>query len=195
VERTTGPLGTERTVGRRDRSGFAEFAQARAGALHRAAYLMVGDSQLAQDLVQEALTKTYVAWPRLRDPRNAEAYCRKAITTTAISWFRRKSWDNERPTEYLPEHPVAGTTQEQSVADRDAVWRALRQLPPRQRAALVLRFYEDLTEAQTAAAMGCAVGTVKSQVSAGLKKLRERLGHDVELLSPDESASEEAMTR
>jgi RNA polymerase sigma-70 factor (sigma-E family) len=156
---------------------------------------MVGDSQLAQDLVQEALTKTYVAWPRLRDPRNAEAYCRKAITTTAISWFRRKGWDNERPTEHLPERAATDTPQEQSVADRDAVWRALRALPPRQRAALVLRFYEDLTEAQTAEAMGCAVGTVKSQVSAALRKLRDRLGDDVELFSPDESPSEEAMTR
>ena len=65
---------------------------------------MVGDTQLAQDLVQEALTKAYVAWPRLRDPRNTETYCRKAITTTAISWFRRKGWDDERPTR--PAQPV-----------------------------------------------------------------------------------------
>jgi RNA polymerase sigma-70 factor (sigma-E family) len=177
-------------VARRDRSPFAEFALARAQALHRAAYLMVGDEQLAQDLVQEALTKTYVAWPRLRDPRNAEAYCRKAITTTAITWFRRKGWNNERPTEYLPPDTRGIAGPEASVADRDAVWQALRDLPPRQRAALVLRFYEDLTEVQTAAAMGCAVGTVKSQVSAGLAKLRERLGDDAELVS-----SEEATTR
>jgi RNA polymerase sigma-70 factor (sigma-E family) len=173
-------------VARGDRSEFGDFARARAGALHRAAYLMVGDTQLAQDLVQEALTKTYVAWPRLRDPHNAEAYCRKAITTTAITWFRRKGWRNERPTEHLPDgiRDVAGP--EASVAERDAVWRELQQLPPRQRAALVLRFYEDLTEAQTAEAMGCAVGTVKSQVAAALTKLRERLGDGVELLSDDE---------
>jgi RNA polymerase sigma-70 factor (sigma-E family) len=177
-------------VARRDRSQFADFALARAAALTRAAYLMVGDAQLAQDLVQEALTKTYVAWPRLRDPHNAEAYCRKAMTTTAISWFRRKGWNNERPTEFLPEDARGVSGPETSVAERDAVWQALLELPPRQRAALVLRFYEDLTEAQTAAAMGCAVGTVKSQVSAGLRKLRERLGDDVELVS-----SEEAMTR
>ena len=75
----------------RDRSDFAEFVAARSTALHRAAYLMVGEVSLAQDLVQEALTKTYVAWPRLRDKGNAEAYTRKAITTTAISWFRRKA--------------------------------------------------------------------------------------------------------
>ena len=78
-------------------AAFADFVAARSGALHRAAYLMVGDVGLAQDLVQEALTKTYVAWPRLRDPGNAEAYTRKAITTTAITWFRKKSWYGERP--------------------------------------------------------------------------------------------------
>jgi RNA polymerase sigma-70 factor (sigma-E family) len=147
---------------------------------------MVGDDLLAQDLVQEALTKTYVAWPRLRDPRNAEAYCRKAITTTAISWFRRKGWNNERPTEHLPDR-VPGAGHESALVERDAVWQALQGLPPRQRAALVLRFYEDLTEAQTAAAMGCAVGTVKSQVSAGLTKLRTLLGDDVELVSSEEA--------
>ncbi len=128
-------------MSRRDRAAFAEFAAGRGPALHRAAYLMVGDEQLAQDLVQEALTKTYVAWPRLRDPNNAEAYCRKAITTTAITWFRRKGWANERPTEALPERP--GHTQTDAVDDRSMVWAALQQLPPRQRAALVLRFYED----------------------------------------------------
>src|SRR5690349_22543899 len=101
---------------------------------------MVGDAHLAQDLVQEALTKTYVAWPRLRDPRNAEAYCRKAITTTAISWFRRKGWNNERPTETLPEGAFGG--HDTAVADHDRVWRALQALPPRQRAALVLRYFE-----------------------------------------------------
>ncbi len=183
-------------MGRPDRSEFPEFARARAGALQRAAYLMVGDTQLAQDLVQEALTRTYVAWPRLRDPRNAEAYCRKAITTTAISWFRRKGWNNERPTEVLPEgavHRLPG--HEASIAEHDAVWRALLTLPPRQRAALVLRFYEDLTEVQTAAAMGCAVGTVKSQVAAALAKLRTQLGDDVELLSSDEIRDEMVVNR
>ena len=157
-------------MARGDRSEFAEFALARSGALHRAAYLMVGDTQLAQDLVQEALTKTYVAWPRLRDPRNAEAYCRKAITTTAISWFRRKGWDNERPTEALPESAHRG--HDVAVAERDALWRALQTLPPRQRAALVLRFFEDLTEAQTAAALGIGPGTVKSIGRQALARLR-----------------------
>lgn len=170
-------------MGHRDTAAFAEFAAARSGAMFRAAYLMVGDHALAEDLLQEALTKTYVAWPRLRDVNNAEAYTRKAITTTAISWWRRKSWQNERPRDDVPErdHACHGD----DIAERDWMWRELQSLPPRQRAAIVLRYYEDLTEAQTAAALGCSVGTVKSQVFDGLKKLRQALGTDT-VLVPNE---------
>lgn len=163
----------------RDRAAFAEFVAARGTALQRAAYLMVGDVGLAQDLVQEALTKTYVAWPRLRDPRNAEAYTRKAITTTAIGWFRRKRWSAEKATAVLPEACRSGHAD--GVETRTLLMEALAQLPPRQRAAIVLRYYEDLTEPQTAAALDCAVGTVKSQVSAGLRTLRTLLGDELDL--------------
>jgi RNA polymerase sigma-70 factor (sigma-E family) len=169
-------------MGARDASAFAEFVAARSAALHRTAYLMVGEHALAQDLLQEALTKTYVAWPRLREVANAEAYTRRAITTTAISWRRRRSW-HEQPRDELPDRPRPGATgEDDDVATRDWVWTALQRLPPRQRAAVVLRYYEDLTEAQTAIAMGCAVGTVKSQVSQAFKKLRRELGRDAELL-------------
>jgi len=161
----------------RARREFPEFVAARGPALQRAAYLMVGDVALAQDLVQEALTKTYVAWPRLRDVANAEAYTRRAITTTAISWFRRKGWNAERSTDRPPDRPALDHAE--GVATSAVLWTALRELPPRQRVAVVLRFYDDLTEAQTAAAMGCAVGTVKSQVSAALSKLRAQLGDDL----------------
>ncbi|MBA2774568.1 MAG: SigE family RNA polymerase sigma factor [Nocardioidaceae bacterium] len=167
----------------RDTAAFAEFAAARSGALFRAAYLMVGDHALAEDLLQEALTKTYVAWPRLHDINNAEAYTRKAITTTAISWWRRKSWHNEKPRGDVPERGHAGHGDD--IAERDRMWRELQNLAPRQRAAIVLRYYEDLTEAQTAAALGCSVGTVKSQVFDGLKKLRQALGTDT-VLVPNE---------
>lgn len=171
-------------MSRRDPAAFAEFVAARSAALHRSAYLLVGDRGLAQDLLQEALTKTYVAWPRLRDPGKAEAYTRKAITHTAISWYRRKAWSSERPSDDLPEGQSTGHADD--VAQREWLWQALQDLPPRQRAAIVLRFYEDLTEAQTAEAMGCAVGTVKSQVHAGLKTLRTTLdahgGADLDLL-------------
>ncbi len=158
---------------RRDPAAFAEFVAARSAALHRTAYLLVGDRQLAQDLLQEALTKTYVAWPRLRDTSKAEAYTRKAITNTAITWFRRRSW-SERPTDTIPER--AGHDHVEALTTRDLLWEALQSLPPRQRAAIVLRFYEDLSEARTAEVLGCAPGTVKSQVFAGLRKLRDHLG-------------------
>lgn len=167
-----------------DRDQFAAFAAARSGALFRTAYLMVGDHGLAQDLLQEALTKTYVAWPRIRDVGSAEPYCRRAIVTTAISWKRRRAWYGERPVERLPEPPPVRTD---DVELRDLVWRALLSLPPRQRAALVLRFYEDLSESQIAEAMGCARGTVKSQISQGVATLRtrfgDRLGADLDLLT------------
>lgn len=170
-------------MSRREADAFAQFVAARSPALHRAAFLMVGDVQLAQDLTQEALTKTYVAWPRLRDPANAEAYTRKAITTTAIGWFRRRGWKGERATGELPERATTGHAD--AVTRSAWLWEALQSLPARQRAAIVLRYYEDLTEAETAAAMGCAVGTVKSQVFAGLARLRQQLGDDVELPSSD----------
>lgn len=169
-------------MARRDVELFSEFVATRSVALFRTAYLMVGDRGLAQDLVQEALTKTYVAWPRLRDVNAAEPYTRRTIVTTAISWKRRRSWYGERPTEVLPER---GATAADDLGQRDALWRELMTLPPRQRAALVLRFYEDLSEVQTAEAMGCAVGTVKSQVSQGLKRLRHQIGPDVELVGLD----------
>lgn len=163
-------------MARRDPSVFAEFVAARSARLYRSAYLMVGDHGLAQDLVQEALTKTYVAWPRLREVDNAEAYARRVVTNTAISWSRRRSW-HERPAAVLPEHAEPGSHGDE-LSTRDWLWRELQQLPPRQRAAIVLRYYEDLSEAATAEALGCAVGTVKSQVSTGLKRLRERVGTD-----------------
>jgi RNA polymerase sigma-70 factor (sigma-E family) len=160
-------------------SAFSEFVEARSASLFRTAYLMVGDHQLAQDLLQEALVKTFIAWPRLRDHRSVEAYTRRIVVTTSISWRRRRSF-HERPTGTLPE--AAGADQVDAVVTHDAVLTALLTLPPRQRAAIVLRYYEDLTEAQTAEAMGCAVGTVKSQVAVGLTKLRRLLGRSLDEL-------------
>jgi RNA polymerase sigma-70 factor (sigma-E family) len=164
-------------VASRDWATFVEFVAARSAALQRAAYLMVGDVGLAQDLVQEALVKTCVAWPRLREPAAAEAYARKVITTTAVGWFRRRAWSAERSYDKPPEAPSPGHAD--GVDQRTWLWQCLLQLPPRQRVAIVLRYYEDLSEAQTAEAMNCAVGTVKSQVAAGLAKLRALVGHEL----------------
>jgi RNA polymerase sigma-70 factor (sigma-E family) len=157
----------------REATAFTEFISARSASLFRTAYLIVGDHQLAQDLLQESLIKTYMAWPRLRDPSKAEAYTRKTIVTTAISWRRRRSF-HERPMEVLPDMAVPDPGE--AVTTRAWMVTQLRSLPPRQRAAIVLRHYEDLSEAQTAEVMGCSVGAVKSHVSTGLGRLRDRLG-------------------
>jgi RNA polymerase sigma-70 factor (sigma-E family) len=159
-------------------SPFVAFASARSTALFRYAYLLVGDRGHAEDLLQETLTRTYVGWPRLRDPAKAEAYARKVMTSIAIDWWHRKSWHAEKPRGDVPDRP-ATRSHADDVAVRDWVWRELQSLPPRQRAAIVLRYYEDLTEAQTAEVLGCAVGTVKSQVFGGLGRLRDRLGTDL----------------
>jgi len=159
----------------RDVVAFTDFADTHAGGLFRTAYLVVGEHQLAQDLVQESLVKTYVAWSRIRDHGKAEAYARRVIVTTAISWRRRRSF-HERPVDTLPETPTSDPVE--GVGWRDELWQALTSLPPRQRAAIVLRYYEDLSESQTAQVMGCSVGTVKSQVSTGLARLRAQVGRD-----------------
>ena len=169
----------------RDAVAFSELVATRSAALVRTAYLVVGDHQLAQDLVQEALVKTYVAWPRLRDVSKAEAYARRSIVTTAISWRRRRSF-HARPAQTIPEQAQPDGTD--AIATHDVMWAELGALPPRQRAAIVLRYYEDLSEAETAQVMGCAVGTVKSQVSTGLQRLRRRLGPDLALLPGDDEA-------
>jgi RNA polymerase sigma-70 factor (sigma-E family) len=161
----------------RDTEVFCEFVALRSAALFRVAYLLLGDHHLAEDLLQESLAKTYVAWPKLREVANAEAYTRRVLVTTAISWRRRRSF-HERPAELLPE-PV-GVDPYSTLALHDTLWVLLQELPPRQRAAIVLRHYQDLSEAQTAEAMGCSVGTVKSSVSAGLKRLRQHVGADLE---------------
>jgi RNA polymerase sigma-70 factor (sigma-E family) len=166
----------------RDVSEYSEFVAARSGALFRTAYLVVGDHQLAQDLLQESLIKAYVAWPRLRDVSKAEAYTRRIMVTTAISWRRRRSF-HERPFEVLPD--AGESDRAEALAIQDTVWARLRALPPRQLAAIVLRYYEDLTEAQTAEAMGCSVGTVKSQVHDALRTLRRQLGSSAALLTTD----------
>ena len=157
----------------REATAFTDFMSVRSASLFRTAYLIVGDHQLAQDLLQESLIKTYVAWPRLRDVSKAEAYTRKAIVTTAISWRRRRSF-HERPTDPLPDTSVPDPGE--AVTTHASMVAQLRTLPPRQRAAIVLRYYEDLSLAQTAEVMGCSVGAVKSHVSTGIGRLRDHLG-------------------
>ncbi|WFF08414.1 SigE family RNA polymerase sigma factor [Micromonospora sp. WMMD1076] len=160
---------------------FREFVAARSGALLRTAYLLAGDWATAEDLLQTALTKTYLAWKRLGGIDAIEPYARRVMVNTSTSWWRRR-WHGERPTEVLPER--AGVDEIEQQLDRDALWRHLQALPARQRAVLVLRFYEDMSEAQTAALLEISPGTVKSQTSRALNTLRRRLGSEAALSLP-----------
>jgi RNA polymerase sigma-70 factor (sigma-E family) len=154
----------------REPAGFGEFVAARSPALLRAAWLLTGDGAAAQDLVQVALVRTWQRWAGLERVESAESYVRRVLVTTYITWWRRR-WRAEVATPTVPERPAAGDAFA-AVDLRDAVRSALDELPRRQRAVIVLRYFEDLTEAQTAAALGCSVGTVKSQASKALARLR-----------------------
>jgi RNA polymerase sigma-70 factor, ECF subfamily len=158
-------------TGRRDHEDeFRRFVAARSAALLRTAHLLTGgDRALAEDLLQVALTRTYLAWHRIDDPGAVEAYVRTTLARTAASWWRRR-WHGERATEVLPEQVDDDRTV--ALDERDAWWRLVRALPARQRAVVVLRFYEDLTEAETARALGLSVGTVKSHTARALAALR-----------------------
>ena len=147
------------------------FVRARYGRLLRTAYLLCGDQGKAEDLVQTALAKTIVAWPRLQKSEGIDRYVQRVLVNTYVSSRRRRSWW-EQPLDRL----VEGRARDEYVAveQRDWLRRALDTLPARQRAAVVLRFYEDLSEQDAATVLGCSVGTVKSLSSRGLRSLRTR---------------------
>ena len=150
---------------------FSSFARDRTQALLRSAYLLTGDQQLAEDLVQASLARTYMAWRRLDDPANAEAYTRKVMYRLQVSaWRRRKP--RESVTADLPEPRHEGRDPTDAADVRIVLRAALLKLPPRQRAVLVLRFFEDHTEAEAAALLDVTIGTVKSQTAKGLARLR-----------------------
>ena len=148
---------------------FREFVAARQRALLRGAWLLTGDWASAEDLVQTALVRSWPHWRRLPDHDAAEAYVRRVMLNTFSSWWRRR-WRGETPTAELPERPAADAFGDSDV--RDALVGAVRLLPRRQRAVVVLRYFDDLTEAQAAEALGCSVGTVKSQTAKALATLR-----------------------
>ncbi|MCS0601627.1 SigE family RNA polymerase sigma factor [Streptomyces sp. LP11] len=153
---------------------FASYVRARGPVLLRTARSLTANPCDAEDLLQTALTKTYVAWERIEDHRALDGYVRRALLNTRTSQWRKRRVD-EFACEELPEpEPLSG---EGDPAERqalhDAMWRAVAKLPARQRAMVVLRYYEDLSEAQTAELLGVSVGTVKSAVSRALGKLRE----------------------
>jgi RNA polymerase sigma-70 factor (sigma-E family) len=151
------------------RSTFDEFVATRSSSLLRTAYLLTRDHALAEDLLQTALTKAWFAWSRIEG--HPDSYVRKILVNTYASWWRRK-WNGEQPTEEVPEAPRPAAGAEAASDTAHDLWEAMGRLPRRQRAVVVLRYFEDLTEADTAALLGISVGTVKSQTSKALAKLR-----------------------
>ncbi|MBB5874004.1 RNA polymerase sigma-70 factor (sigma-E family) [Allocatelliglobosispora scoriae] len=151
-----------------ERGDFDEFVVQRSQRLLRTAYLLTRDWAAAEDLLQAALVKLWFAWKRVdRDP---EAYARRIIVTSYIS-LRRRLWTREIVRGELPERAVPDEMHRH--AERDALWQALRRLGPRQRAIIVLRYYEDLSDARIAEMLGVAVTTVRSQASRALAVLRK----------------------
>lgn len=170
---------TEIAIERAQTSRLAHLYAAHGGQAGRLAYLLTADPELAQDLTQEAFARLITRFGSLRNADAVEAYLRRSIVNLVRKHWRRTG--RERAFLRREGPSIARRTATQpDIAGREALWRALDRLPYRQRAALVLRFYEDLSERQAAEALGCAVGTIKSLVSRGLQTLREdmRGGND-----------------
>lgn len=154
-------------------AAFESYVATSGPALTRFGYLLVRDHHLAQDLVQEGLAHLHRHWVRVSDFDNPDAYVRKIMLNQLLSWRRRRSW-SERATAGLADIADAASPgdPETAGADRDAMWDLLGELPPQQRAVLVLRFYEDLDVEAIAALLDCAPATVRSHASKALARLR-----------------------
>jgi RNA polymerase sigma-70 factor (sigma-E family) len=148
---------------------FEEFVAARWASLYRLAYLLAGSPTGAEDVLQTTLEKAYMNWSRIGRMDHTEAYVRRMLVTTMVS-TRRAAWVRERLWGELPD--VAEDSAEVPVIDRSLLWPLVCALPARQRAVIVLRYYEDLSEAQIAEVLGCARGTVKSQAAAAIATIR-----------------------
>lgn len=153
------------------RTAFEHFVAARSAGLLRTAYLLTQDNHLAEDLLQTALAKAWRSWSKVET--NHDGYVRKISVNTYATWWRRK-WNGEHPFDELPDAATAGATDHTGdhTSTTYDVRTALARLPKRQRAVVVLRFFEDLSEAETARLLECSIGTVKSQTSKALAKLR-----------------------
>lgn len=150
---------------------FSAYMAARQPALLRTAYLLTGDRAGAEDLVQNALAKLYLSWDRVREREAIDGYVRRIIVNEHNSLWRRAWKRREHSTDSMPERPAVDEYDDGQGA---ALWTFVQSLPPKQRAVIVLRYYEELSEAETAATLGISVGTVKSQASRALAGLRQR---------------------
>ena len=160
-----------------DRVAFGEYVRSRSHTLLRAAQAMTGNRADAEDLLQATLVKAYQSWDRIDDPTALDNYVRRVMVNTHISGWRRRRVD-EYPTDEVPDSAVADSTRDTDL--HDVVQRAIDRLPRQMRAAVMLRFYDDMTEPEVAAALGVSVGTVKSTVARAVAKLRKdtELGAD-----------------
>ena len=165
-----------------DDAAFREYVLTRGSALLRMAIVLTGNRADAEDLVQAALANTYLAWDKINDRAALDAYVRRAMVNTHISWWRRRKLE-EFPTDELPDQVVADHARDSDMAE--VVRRALDRLPQRMRAAVMLRYFEDMTEPEIAAPLGVSLGTVKSTVSRAVARLRidAELGEDSGTLS------------
>ena len=153
---------------------FGEFMRNRASPLHQSAYLLCGDWHLAHDLVQDTLVKAYQHWPRVRQADSPEAYVRRILLNEARSRWRRR--ERSAAVSRFPEgRELAAPDATDEVARRVGLLQALHALPFRQRATIILRYLEGMSERETAAALGCSEGTVKSQSARALGSLRSYL--------------------
>ena len=160
---------------------FQRYVASRQHALLRTAVLLTGDQQLAEDLLQSALARLYLAWHRVERAEAMDGYVRRIMVNLNVSWWRR-TWRQREvtvdPADLVPHQRSDPAGLDVEVVERAALWRLVQTLPPRQRATIVLRFYEDLSEAQTAETLGCSVGTVKAATSRALAKLRPLLADE-----------------
>jgi len=164
---------------------FEAWMTARQRWLLRTAFLLAGDVHTAEDLVQTTLAKLYLAWDRVADSHGVDAYARKILVNEHASMWRRKWRHSEVVTDDLSKHEVPVRAEEYD-GTRTALWDAVKALAPRQRAVIVLRYYEQLSEAETAEALGISLGTVKSQANRAIATLRERLGDRTDLVGWEE---------
>lgn len=156
---------------RRD-AEFTEYLHARQPSLLRTAYLLTGDRAAAEDLLQDSLAKLYLAWHRVQRRESVDGYVRRIMVNEHASSWRRPWRRRELVVDRLPD--TGTTTDRYDAGDGAELWRFVQTLPRRQRAVVVLRYYEELSEAETAEVLGCSVGTVKSQASRALAALRAR---------------------
>ena len=160
-----------------DHIAFGDYVRSRSNTLMRAAQSMTGNRADAEDLLQATLAKAYQSWDRIDDPAALDTYVRRVMANTHISSWRRRRVD-EYPTDQVPDSATADATDDSDL--QDLLQRALDRLPRRMRAAVVLRYCDDMSEPEVAAALGVSVGTVKSTVARAVAKLREdsELGTD-----------------